>query len=359
MVKIAIDAMGGDNAPDAILRGTAAALEKYKDVEIVLFGPEQLLKEKLSSYSYDESRLSIEDAPDVISLHESPVLAIRRKKNSSIVRALDYVRDGKAQAFLSGGSSGAILAGGQLIIGRLHGIYRPPLGCLIPTKKDVCLLIDCGANVDAKPEWLLQFAEMGSIYFRDMLHVKSPTVGLLNIGAEEEKGNQLVKETMPRLKEAEGLNFIGSVEARDVVEGDCNVVVTDAFSGNILLKMYEGTGKMFMEEVVNALKNSGPAALLGAGLIRKPLKNALRKFDAKRYGGAPILGLKGLVVKIHGNTDGRDLVYAVDQCRHFISMGIVESIAREVAEKERMKDSSEEQSFAASSAEQEQKHEQS
>ncbi len=330
MIRIAVDAMGGDLAPDAILSGVVNSLPQVKDTKIFLFGPEALLRDKLKQYQYDESRIEIVDAPDVISLHESPVLAVRRKKDSSIVKGMHFVKEGNADAFISAGSSGAILAGGQLIVGRIKGIQRPPLGALIPTRKGVCLLVDCGANVDAKPEWLRQFAEMGSIYIRDMLGVKNPTVGLVNIGAEEEKGNALVKEAMPLLKEDNALNFIGSVEARDIVDGNCDVVVADAFVGNVVLKMYEGVGKMLLTEITDTLKHSGHKTLLGAALIKPALKKTMKKFDAKQYGGAPILGLKGLVVKVHGNTDGRELTTAIRQCADFVKKDIVKKIQAQV-----------------------------
>ena len=244
------------------------------------------------------------------------------------MRGMQFVKEGKADALISAGSSGAILAGAQLIVGRIRGIYRPPLAALIPTRRGVCLLTDCGANVDASPEWLLQFAKMGSIYLREMLGAERPSVGLVNIGAEEEKGNRLVKEAMPLLRADEELNFQGSVEARDIVEGSCDVVVADAFVGNVVLKMYEGVGKMLLTEIKDCLKQSGPITLLGAALIRKSLKKGLSKFDAKRYGGAPILGLKGLVVKVHGNTDGTELKHAVRQCADFCRRDIVGKIER-------------------------------
>ncbi len=328
MTTIAIDVMGGDNAPDAILKGAAEALRENPEVKLLLFGPSDVIRQKLQDYPMESGRFELEDAPEVISLHEAPVLAIRRKKESSIVKGMRAVKEGRADAFLSAGSSGAILAGGQLIVGRIPGVHRPPLGALIPTAKGVCLLVDCGANVDAKPEWLLQFAQMGSIYVQDMLGISKPAVGLVNIGAEEEKGNALVKESMPLLAADESLRFIGSVEARDIVEGGCDVVVCDAFVGNVLLKMYEGVGKMFLREINSALKENGPITLLGAALIKGPLKKTLGKFDSKQYGGAPILGLRGLVVKVHGNTDGREITTAIRQCADFANRGITDKMMR-------------------------------
>lgn len=328
MIKVAIDAMGGDESPEAIVKGAVESLGETEDTKLFLFGPKERISALLSQYSFDRERVELVNAEDVISLHESPVLAIRRKKDSSIVKGMQFVKEGKADALISAGSSGAILAGAQLIVGRIRGIYRPPLAALIPTRRGVCLLTDCGANVDASPEWLLQFAKMGSIYLREMLGIERPSVGLVNIGAEEEKGNRLVKEAMPLLRADEELNFQGSVEARDIVEGSCDVVVADAFVGNVVLKMYEGVGKMLLTEIKDCLRQSGPITLLGAALIRKSLKKGLSKFDAKRYGGAPILGLKGLVVKVHGNTDGTELKHAVRQCADFCRRDIVGKIER-------------------------------
>lgn len=330
MIKIAIDVMGGDNGPEAIIKGAMASLSEVKDTKLYFFGPKAELTRILSGYPENKDRVEIVDAPDVVSLHESPVMAVRRKKDSSIVKAMHFVKDGNADAVISAGSTGAILAGGQLIVGRIKGIQRPPLGALIPTRKGLSLLVDCGANVDAKPEWLLQFAEMGSIYVKNMLGLKNPTVGLVNIGAEEEKGNALVKESMQLLKEKEDINFIGSVEARDVVEGNCDVIVADAFVGNVVLKMYEGVAKMLLGEITGALKNNGPITLLGAAMIKGSLKKTLKRFNAKDAGGAPILGLKGLVVKIHGNTDGSEVTAAIRQAADFSRSGIVQKIEESI-----------------------------
>lgn len=326
MINIAIDVMGGDNGPEAMISGALSSLPLIRDTRLYFFGPLERMEKILSGLSYDRDRVELVDAPDVVSLHESPVMAVRRKKDSSIVKAMHFVKEGKADAVISSGSTGAILAGGQLIVGRIKGVQRPPLGALIPTRRGLSLLVDCGANVDAKPEWLLQFARMGSIYLKNMLGIEKPTVGLVNIGAEEEKGNALVKESMQLLKGAEDLNFIGSVEARDVVDGGCDVIVADAFVGNVVLKMYEGVAKMLLTEISTTLKKSGPITLLGAVLIKGSLKRTLKRFDAKDAGGAPILGLKGLVVKVHGNTDGSEVAAAIRQASDFARAGIVAKI---------------------------------
>ena len=328
MYRIAIDVMGGDNGPAAMISGALESLEKVGGTRLALFGPAEQIREELKKQNAAENdRLLLVDAPDVISLHESPTVAIRRKKESSLVRALRSVKEGENDAVISAGSSGAILAGGTLIVGRQKGVLRPPLGALIPTKRGLALLVDCGANVDAKPEWLLQYGIMGAAYMKDMIGIDLPKVGLVNIGAEEEKGNALVKEAMPLFRNLPEIDFIGSCEARDIPDAPCDVIVADAFVGNVVLKMYEGTAKMLLSEILGALKSS-PAALLGAALAKGALRKTLKRFDAKQYGGAPILGLNGLVVKVHGNTDGREVAYAVRQCADFIEKDIVGETGR-------------------------------
>lgn len=329
MVRIAIDAMGGDLGVKAMVKGAVDSLQA-EGIELLLFGDEAAIKKELSAYAYNPERIAIYPCTESISIHDAPVMAIRRMKDSSLVRGMQAVKEGDADAFVSAGSTGAVLAGGQLIVGREKGVYRPPLAALIPTRKGACLLTDCGANVDAKPEWLTQFAKMGAIYMEEMLGIQNPSIGLVNIGAEEEKGNSLVKATMQLLKEEKDYRFIGSVEARDIVEGNCSVVVCDAFVGNVVLKMYEGVGKMLMGEISDTLKNSGIPTLLGAALIKTALKKRMTKFDAKQYGGAPILGLKGLVVKVHGNTDGREVTTAILQAKDFSEKGLTEKIAKAI-----------------------------
>lgn len=315
-LKIALDAMGGDHAPQCTVHGAVAAVKEHPDLTVVLLGKEDEIKRELEGQEYPKERLEIVNCTEVIEMAEPPVIAIQKKKDSSIVRGMRMVRSGEADAFVSAGSTGAVLVGGQVLVGRLKGVERPPLGALIPTQKGMSLLVDCGANVDARPSWLLQFAEMGSIYIENVLKKKNPTVGILNIGAEEEKGNALVKAAFPLLKADESINFIGSVEARDLPMGGADVVVTDAFSGNVALKMYEGTAKMLLGEVKNGLMSSTKGKI-GGLLIKSTLKKSLKRFDSKEYGGAPLLGLKGLVVKAHGSSDARAIQVALNQCVEF------------------------------------------
>jgi len=325
LTRVVLDCMGGDNAPMEIVKGGVEAINSCKEITLILVGDKDSIESELSKYSYDKERIQIVHTTEVIEMAEPPVKAIRSKKDSSIVVGMKMVKSGDADAFVSAGSTGAILVGGQLLVGRLKGIERPPLAPLIPTDKGVSLLIDCGANVDARPSHLLQFAKMGSIYMESILGVKNPKVGIVNIGAEEEKGNALVKETFPLLKECNDINFIGSVEARDIPSGVCDVIVCEAFVGNVLLKTYEGVGSLLLHKVKGALM-SNLKTKIGALLIKGKLKETLGGFDVKEYGGAPLLGLNGLVVKTHGSSKSIEVKNSILQCNTFSKQQINEKI---------------------------------
>lgn len=325
LVKVAVDAMGGDNAPVEPVKAAVEAVKESKEIQIFLTGQKEVIESELQKYTYPKEQIEVVDAREIIETAEPPVMAIRKKKNSSIVVGLNMVKQKEADAFVSSGSTGAILVGGQVLVGRIKGIERPPLAPLIPTKKGASLLIDCGANVDARPSHLVQFAQMGSIYMENVVGVKNPRVAIVNNGAEEEKGNALVKETFPLLKECKGIHFIGSIEARDIPEGYADVIVCEAFVGNVILKLYEGVGATLISKIKEGMKSS-LRSKIGALLVKPALKATLKTFDASEHGGAPLLGLKGLVVKTHGSAVAVEIKNAIFQCVQFKQQEINEKI---------------------------------
>ena len=325
ITKVVLDAMGGDNAPAEMVKGAVDATAKEKNVKVFLVGREDIVRSELDKYTYDKDRIEIVNATEVIETAEPPVNAIRRKKDSSIVVGMKMVKSGDADAFVSAGSSGAILVGGQTLVGRIKGVERPPLAPLIPTEKGVSLLIDCGANVDARPSHLVQFAKMGSIYMEHVVGIKNPKVAIVNIGAEEEKGNALVKETFPMLKEVEGINFTGSIEAREIPHGQADVIVCEAFTGNVILKLEEGLASTLISKIKGGMMSTFRSKI-GALLVKPALKKTLKEFDASEYGGAPLLGLNGLVVKTHGSAKAKEVSNSIIQCITFKEQKINEKI---------------------------------
>ena len=326
---VAVDAMGGDNAPVEIIKGAVDAINSNENVIIKLVGLEEKVNEELSKYEYDKERLTVVGATEVIATEEPPVRAIKSKKDSSLVIAMKMVKDGEADALVTAGSTGATLVGGQVIVGRIKGIERPPLAPLLPTKTGKTLLVDCGANVDARPSHLVQFAKMGSIYMENIMGIDKPRVAIVNNGAEEEKGNALVHETFPLLKNCPDINFIGSIEAREIPSGYADVIVCDAFVGNVILKLYEGLGKTLVSEIKKGLMSSFKSKI-GALLIKPALKKTLNKFMDDEQGGAPLLGLNGLVVKAHGSSDAKDIKNAIYQCISFKEQGINDKIRENI-----------------------------
>ncbi|MDO4960745.1 MAG: phosphate acyltransferase PlsX [Eubacteriales bacterium] len=317
MITIALDVMGGDYCPDSNIEGALDALKEDKELKLLLVGPSDLISEKISDWDPElKERAEILNATEVISPEESPVFAVRKKKDSTLVVGSRAVKEGRAEALVSAGSTGAVLGSGQLVVGRLPGVLRPPLASLIPTKKGFKLFLDMGANVDAKPEWLLQFAMMGTIYMQQVCHLEAPQVKLVNLGTEEEKGNALTKGANELLKAAEGINYQGYIESRDVIMGEADVIVADAFTGNAILKTMEGTVDFVMGSVKEVLKSSLKTKL-AAMLIMKPLKAKLKEYSASEQGGAMLLGLNGLVMKCHGNASGKDIRVALIKSAQF------------------------------------------
>ena len=327
-MRIAIDAMGGDNAPKAIIEGSLDAIAEY-GIDIFLVG----LKNEIISILGDNARnpnVHIVEASEIIGNEENPVSAIKRKKNSSMVLGLNLVRDKTCDAFLSAGSTGAFLAGSLLRVGRIKGIDRPALSPVLPSMKGGFMLIDAGANVDCKPKNILQFAQMGSIYMEKVAGIASPKVGLLNNGTEEGKGNELTKQSFELLKNC-NINFIGNIEARDIVNGICDVCVCDGFVGNIVLKNTEGLAQgimsMIKEEITKSTKSK-----IGALLIKNSLISLKKRFDYKEYGGAPFLGINGIMIKAHGSSDKKAIKNAIRQAKLLHDNNCIDLIISEIKE---------------------------
>ena len=331
LVRVAVDAMGGDNAPFVTVKGAVDAVSESDNLKVFLVGQKEVVEKELSAYQYNKDKIEVVDATEIIEMAEPPVMAIRKKKDSSIVKAMYMVNHGEADAYVSAGSTGATLVGGQVIVGRLKGVDRAPLAPLIPTEKGSSLLIDCGANVDARSNHLVQFAKMGTVYMENIMGIKNPTVAIVNIGAEEEKGNALVKETFPLLKNCPDINFIGSIEARDIPAGFADVIVCEAFTGNVILKMYEGVAKSLMHVIKKSLMSSLKTKI-GALLIKDDLKKSLSNYSMDQYGGAPMLGLKGLVVKTHGSANAVEVKNSILQCVTFTEQKISEKISAKISQ---------------------------
>lgn len=330
-VVIALDAMGGDYAPEQTVKGAVEAVNSSDEIRVILVGKQDMIAKELEKYKYAKEDIEVVHASEIIDMGDVPTVAIKDKKDSSLVVAMRLVREGKADALVSAGSTGAVLVGGQLVVGRLKGIKRPPLAPFIPTTKGFSLLIDCGANVDARPKHLVQFAQMGSIYYENVMGKKNPTVALLNIGTEEEKGNQLVKDTKPLMKECKNINYIGSVEARELVSGAADVIVCEAFVGNVVLKFFEGLALTLFGSLKEGLMSS-TRTKLGALLVKPALKGLKNQFDTSSQGGAPLLGLKGLVVKAHGNSSSKEIEIALKQCISFKKQKINEKIKESICD---------------------------
>lgn len=338
-MKIVVDGFGGDNAPREIVAGAVSAVNTFNDVEIVISGKEDRIKEELNHFGYTGEKIKILNATEVIDCNEQPTVAVRAKKDSSLVVGLDYIKNAEENGitdiagFVSAGSTGAVLTGALLKLGRLNGIKRPALSPPLPNLKGgKTLLIDCGANVDSKPEFLEGFALMGSIYMQTMFGVDKPRVALLNVGTEDAKGNELTHETFKRLKEMKEINFVGNMEARDLLSGDYDVVVTDGFAGNVALKATEGTALFILKLLKNEIMNGGLRAKLGALLLKKSIKNLRNTLDYTAVGGSPFLGCKKVVIKSHGSSDAKSIFSSISLCRNIYNAGFVDLLNKRLDE---------------------------
>ena len=329
MVHVYLDAMGGDDAPQCVVDGAAEALRADSDLKITLGGPAAQVEKLLVNMDDVRSRITVDDCPEIITNHDAPVMAIRQKKQSAQVKGMLLVRDGGADAFVSAGSTGATLAGGMFRLGRIPGVERPALAPLLPNGKGHFCLIDCGANVDCLPAYLPQFGVMGAAYVRCVLDIADPRVGLVNIGAESEKGNALVKSAYPLMEKAP-FRFIGNVEGRDITADLADVVVCDGFSGNLILKFMEGVAGTLM----GIIKKEMMADFRGqmGGLIAKPAFRRVKKvMDYTEVGGAPLLGVKGVVVKAHGSSNAHAIACAIRQATTMKRRGLVDAIENEIS----------------------------
>ena len=329
-MRIAIDGMGGDNAPQAVVDGVIKAINEYSDLEFYITGPEEIIKEELHKQNYEGDKITVVNATEVISNNEHPARAIKRKKDSSLCKALELVKEKTCDAVISAGSTGAFLTGCTLIVGRIKGVKRPALTPIMPGKNGPFMIVDAGANVDCKPEYLVQFAYMGKEYYKGVLKGENPSIGLVNIGSEEEKGNDLTKNTHKLLKEEENLNFIGNIEPRDITTGNTNVLVCDGFVGNTILKMYEGTASTVLKIIVEEMLSSGAKAKIGAFLLKPVFKSIKKKFDYKEYGGAPFLGVDGICIKAHGSSDGKASKNAIRQSKEFHDNKVLDKIKEQL-----------------------------
>lgn len=327
-MKIVVDAFGGDNAPVEIVKGAITAVNILEDVEVILSGKENEIQNVLDEYGYKGNKIEIINAETVITNDESPTTAIRAKKDSSLVVGLNRLKtDDEVVGFVSAGSTGAVLAGGTFIVGRIPGVLRPALAPCLPTVNDrKTMLIDCGANVDSKAEFLQQFAIMGSAYMKAMLNIEDPKVGLLNIGAEDKKGNALTHEAFELLKQTPNINFVGNVEAREILSGDVDVIVSDGFAGNVALKATEGAVLNVFSLIKKSIKDAGLFAKLGAGLLKPVFKELKNKLNQNTIGGSPFFGVNKIVVKCHGNSDAETVFSTIKQVKEIHESNFIEKL---------------------------------
>ena len=331
MIKIGIDASGGDYGEHEVITAVADSLKKYNDIHFTIFGKQDNILNEFSKLNLEYKNLEIDiiDTKDEISMNDHPVIALRTKTESSIVKAGNSLNNGEIDAFISAGNTGALVSLAQFYLKPINGIDRPVLGAIVPTNKSPMLLIDSGCNVDSKPEWLYQYALLANVYYKLMFNIENPSIALLSVGTEENKGNALTLEAYKLISSNINLNFIGNVEARDLTEGICNILVTDGFAGNVFLKTYEGTGTMIFRLVKEQIMSS-TISKIGGLLIKPSLKKLFKKYDVKIYGGAPILGANKLIIKCHGNAKYGEYMYAITQTKDLINKDIINVIKNSI-----------------------------
>ena len=326
-MRISIDTTGGDNAPTAIVDGCLLALERRNGYRLQLIGDQASIDKSLGERGYAGDRIDIINATQIIGGDEVPTKAIKEKKDSPIAVGLNLLKDNRTDAFLSCGNTGALLTGAMLITGRIKGVDRPALAPLLPTVRGVSMLIDAGLNTNCKPVNYEQFAQIGSIYMRSVFKIDKPKIGLLNVGTEENKGTEIVKEAYARLAALEGINFIGNIEGRDLTDGKCDVAVCDGFVGNLVLKCYESIGSYIVRGVVDVFRKNF-ANRLAAAVLKKDIMGFFKRFDYEEYGGTPILGVGGSVFKVHGNASAKTVMYAVDRAVAFSRTTVLDQLRR-------------------------------
>ncbi|ADO83292.1 phosphate acyltransferase PlsX [Ilyobacter polytropus] len=333
-MKVALDAMGGDFSPMEAVNGAVMALNEMSHLEIILVGDKTLIDEELKKHNYDKSRLSIEHTDETIEMHEkmSPAMAVRKKPKASMNIAIDCVTQGRAHAIVSAGNTGALMTSSQMKLRRIKGVLRPAITTIFPSKHGHLVMLDAGANADCKPEFLNQFALMSKVYANVLLDIKNPKIGLLNIGEEEGKGNEITKEAYTLMKENDRINFVGNMEPRDMMEGEVDIVVTDGFTGNIVLKTGEGVVKFVFDFLKQEIKSSF-VLKIGALLLKPVFKRMKEKMDSSEYGGALFLGLNGISIKAHGNSDGKAFKNAIKVAEKFAEADLTAKL-KKVIDKE-------------------------
>ncbi len=324
-MKVVVDGMGGDKGSKEILKGIELALREIPDVEIIVTGKEKILNEIIDKMKLDRNRLTVINADEVVEMDDDPIVAMKTKKNSSLSVGLDVVKKGDGDAFVSAGNTGAHISTSQLKLRRIKGILRPAIATVFPSKKGNIVFMDMGANADTKPEFINQFAVMGSEFAKEILQKENPKVGLLNIGSEEGKGNELTREAYDLLKENKEIDFFGNIESREIMAGDVDVIVTDGFTGNMVLKASEGMAKFIFDTLKEEIGNSFMAKI-GFLFMKSALKNMKKKLDSSEYGGALFIGLNGLSLKAHGNSDARAFKNAIKVANDFAKHEFIQKL---------------------------------